>query len=70
MCLSAKLCDMAARGKLVWVRDPALADEDVFVKGKIISEDEKQVCRSFTKGSGAWLVMCSRPDAGRRLLYC
>ena len=30
-------------GKLVWVRDPALADDEVFVKGRVINEDEKQV---------------------------
>ena len=34
---------MPLAGKLVWVRDPALADDEVFVKCKCISEDEKQV---------------------------
>ena len=30
---------MAARtGKTVWVRDPALAEDQVFIKGKVISE--------------------------------
>ena len=30
-------------GKLVWVRDPALADGNVFDKCKIVSEDANQV---------------------------
>ena len=37
---------MASRvGKTVWVRDPALADEQVFIKGKVLSEDTSQVRR-------------------------
>ena len=34
---------MSKQGKLVWVRDPALADTDVFVKCRVISEDASQV---------------------------
>ena len=35
---------MTARiGKRVWVRDPALADDQVFIKGDVISEDAAQV---------------------------
>ena len=33
---------MTLSGKKVWVRDPALADEAVFVKGTVISEDATQ----------------------------
>ena len=29
---------MATKGKKVWVRDPALADSDVFAKGTVISD--------------------------------
>ena len=29
-------------GKKVWVRDPAIAEEDVFTKGVVISEDPQQ----------------------------
>ena len=37
-------CTMAARtGKTVWVRDPALAEDQVFIKGKVISESGDQV---------------------------
>ena len=30
-------------GKKVWVRDPALANDAVFVKGVVISEDPERV---------------------------
>ena len=34
---------MSRVGKAVWVRDPGLADTDVFRKGVVISEDATQV---------------------------
>ena len=34
---------MSRVGKKVWVRDPALADTDVFCKGTVISEDATTV---------------------------
>jgi hypothetical protein len=34
---------MSKQGKQVWVRDPALADDKVFDKCKVITDDEKQV---------------------------
>ena len=34
---------MAGKGKKVWVRDPALADTDVFAKGTVISDTPSQV---------------------------
>ena len=41
---ASKTASMSAKGgKLVWVRDPALVDDEVFIKGKVISENEKQV---------------------------
>jgi hypothetical protein len=34
---------MTRAGKKVWVRDPALANDRVFIKGLVISEDATQV---------------------------
>ena len=48
------------RGKQVWVRDPALADEDVFYKGKVISEDEKNV-RDTRPAGGPTSCFCPFP---------
>lgn len=54
--------DMSTRvGKTVWVRDPALADEAVFSKGKVISEDPQQVC-ALPRVCGA----VHGPDRARR----
>ena len=36
---------MSRTGKKVWVRDPAKADEEVFIRGVIVSEDASQVRR-------------------------
>ena len=38
---------MTRAGKKVWVRDPALANDTVFAKGLVISEDATQV-RAFS----------------------
>ena len=40
---------MSKVGKKVWVRDPALADTAVFIKGVVISEESATV-------SGVWLA--------------
>jgi len=55
--------DMSTRvGKTVWVRDPALADEAVFSKGKVISEDPQQVC--VRRASAALCIaLIARADA-------
>ena len=39
---------MTRAGKKVWVRDPARANDDVFVKGLVISEDATQVRAAIT----------------------
>ena len=72
---------MAARtGKTVWVRDPALAEDQVFIKGKVISESGDQVrstaaarnktllaelCALNTPLSASLSVADHRPDRGR-----
>lgn len=56
----AGMATTVLRGKQVWVRDPALADEDVFYKGKVISEDEKNV-RNTRPAGGPTSCFCPFP---------
>ena len=44
----------AKSGKLIWVRDPALVDDEVFTKGKVISENEKQVSFASNSCQSRW----------------
>ena len=61
-CLASQagMATTVLRGKQVWVRDPALADEDVFYKGKVISEDEKNV-RDTRPAGGPMSCFCPFP---------
>jgi hypothetical protein len=56
----AGMATTVLRGKQVWVRDPALADEDVFYKGKVISEDDKNV-RNTRPAGGPTSCFCPFP---------
>eukprot|EP00966_Prymnesium_polylepis_P295021 6813282-Prymnesium_polylepis.1 len=50
---------MAGKGKKVWVRDPALADTDVFTKGTVISDTPSQARRpDFRRGD--WALQSQR----------
>ena len=55
---------MTLSGKKVWVRDPALADEAVFVKGTVISEDATQA-RTQPSNSRLHSLRCPGLCAGR-----
>ena len=43
-CLPVRMASRA--GKKVWVRDPALADDEVFRRGEVKSDDSTHVCSS------------------------
>ena len=52
---------MTRAGKKVWVRDPALANDTVFAKGVVISEDATQVRASIIQDFFS-LELNKKPD--------
>ena len=41
-------------GKKVWVKDPKVAEEEVFVKGNVVSIDGKKVTVATESGTNVW----------------